>query len=101
MDRDIVYEREYMAKQKEWALLLEQERELGVELSLVSEQFERIRKENIGKRYLILIEALATGYANKQTLQYIAELGAEFGANKAYEYLGGSPFSKSKIRSIK
>ena len=77
---------------KEWGLLLDQVRKLGFELSEVSEQFERKRIENIRKRFDLLLDALMTGYAKEQTLQYIAELGAEYGANKAYAYCGGSPF---------
>ena len=76
---------------KEWGILTEKVRKLSFELSTASEQFERTRVENISKRYQLLKEALKTGYASDQTLQYIAELGAEF-ANKTYEYCGGSPF---------
>ncbi len=85
-------ENQDLLRAKKWGSLQDQRRKLEFELSDISEQFERTRKENITKRYLLLVEALETGYAEERTIMYIAELGAEFGANKAYEYSGGLPF---------
>lgn len=84
---------EDLIKGKKWSLLQDQVRKLSFELGDASDKFERMRRENITKRYLLLIEALETGYAKEQTLRYIAELGAEFGMNKSQEYCGGSPFN--------
>ena len=81
---------------KKWGALLEQVRKLEFALNTASEQFERTRRENIEKRYILLIEALEEGYAKERTIQGIAELGVEFGANKAYEYCSGSPFQRKE-----
>ncbi len=77
---------------RRWELLIEQVRKLEFELATASEVFERERKDNIEKRYQLLKAALEIGCSSEQTLQRIAELGAEFGAHKAFEYCGGSPF---------
>lgn len=76
-----------------WGELIDKIRKMEFDQSSKAEQFEQKRKENIKQRYVILKEAVATGYAIDQTLQYIAELGIEFESGKAYSYLGGEPFN--------
>mgnify|MGYP001560940043 CR=1 FL=1 len=80
---------------EDWGILMDQIRKLRFTLLNISEEFERVRNENIRQRYELLLKAHATGYAPKQTMRYIAELGAEFGANKAFEYSGSGPFKES------
>ena len=76
-----------------WSSLMNTVSKLRSEQREKGEQYERERKSNIEKRYAILKEALATGYAPDMTLAKIAELGAEFEWGKAEKYLGGEPFN--------